>query len=78
MNKKEAFDLFGGAANLAKLLGLTRQALQLWEDPLNQRRTDELTGLALRHLLPPWQSEKIRHIMKLHGLAMFSEDKNTD
>lgn len=48
MTKQEAIQAFGSGAALARALGLTRGAISLWPDILDQRRADEVAGAALR------------------------------
>jgi hypothetical protein len=48
MQKQHAIDVFGSAADLARELGMTRQAVQAWPDPLGQKQVDRLIGLAVR------------------------------
>jgi hypothetical protein len=48
MQKQHAIDVFGSAADLARELGMTRQAVQAWPDPLTQKQIDRLIGLAVR------------------------------
>lgn len=57
MDKRHVFQTFGGAAALARLLGIRRQAVYAWPDELPQAQVDRLIGLAFRtgklHLLLP-------------------------
>ena len=55
MNKRHAFHIFGGPAELARLLGLRRQAVYAWPDELPQKTVDRLIGLA-------WRLDKIREV----------------
>jgi hypothetical protein len=48
MDKQHALDVFGGAAELARELGIQRQAVSAWPDPLPQKTVDRLIGLAFR------------------------------
>lgn len=48
MQKQDAIQLFGSGAALARALGITRGAISLWPDILDQRRTDEVVGAAVR------------------------------
>ena len=53
MDKQRALDVFGGAAELARLLGIQRQAVSAWPDELPQKTVDRLVGLA-------WRTDKLR------------------
>lgn len=53
MNKQDAIQLFGSGAALARALGITRGAVSLWPDALDQRRADEVVGAAIRLGLLP-------------------------
>jgi hypothetical protein len=57
MDKRHVFQTFGGAAELARLLGIRRQAVYAWPDELPQAQVDRLIGLAFRtgklHILLP-------------------------
>jgi hypothetical protein len=57
MNRRHVFQVFGGAAELARLLGIRRQAVYAWPDELPQSQVDRLIGLAYRtgklHVLLP-------------------------
>ena len=48
MDKAHALGVFGGAAELARELGIQRQAVSAWPDPLPQKTVDRLIGLAFR------------------------------
>jgi hypothetical protein len=48
MTKQEAIKLFGSGASLARALSLTRGAISLWPDVLDQRRADMVIGAAFR------------------------------
>ena len=48
MNKQHALDVFGGSTELARELGIQRQAVSAWPDPLPQKTVDRLIGLAFR------------------------------
>ena len=48
MTIKHAISIFGSKVKIARALGVSPQAIQQWPDPLNQRRTDEINGAALR------------------------------
>lgn len=48
MTKQEAIAMFGSGAALARALGLTRGAISLWPDVLDQRRADMVSGAAMR------------------------------
>lgn len=48
MTKQEAIAMFGSGASLARALGLTRGAISLWPDDLDQRRADMVAGAAMR------------------------------
>jgi len=45
MYKEHVVDYFGSQANVAKMLGLTRQALQLWEDIIPEKHALKLERL---------------------------------
>ena len=57
MDKRHALDVFGGSAELARELGIQRQAVSAWPDPLPAKTVDRLIGLAFRtgklHILLP-------------------------
>ena len=48
MMKEDAIKAFGSGAALARALGMTRGAISLWPDVLDQRRADMVRGAALR------------------------------
>lgn len=48
MTKQDAISIFGSGAALARALGITRGAVSLWPDVLDQRRADEVRGAAAR------------------------------
>jgi hypothetical protein len=48
MTKQEAIAAFGSGANLARALGMTRGAISLWPETLDQRRADMVAGAAMR------------------------------
>ena len=49
MNKRQAIELFGGTAKLARVLGISSQAVSLWADgELPLRRQNEIIGAAVR------------------------------
>lgn len=48
MYKKEAVDIFGSAAELARALGLTRGRISQWEEVLSQKQADLVIGAATR------------------------------
>ena len=48
MDKQHALDVFGGSSELARELGIQRQAVSAWPDPLPQKTVDRLIGLAFR------------------------------
>ena len=48
--KKEAVELFGSThSDLAKVLGITREAVTMWPEQLNQAQIDRVVGAAVRH-----------------------------
>ena len=50
MTKLEAIALVGGrtASDLARVLGVTRQAIQAWPAVLTQKQSDRVVGAATR------------------------------
>ena len=48
MTKQEAINTFGTAANLARALGMTRAAISMWPDELDNERPDRVRGAAIR------------------------------
>ncbi|MFE0784077.1 helix-turn-helix domain-containing protein [Serratia bockelmannii] len=48
MMKEDAVKAFGSGAALGRALGMTRGAISLWPDTLDQRRADMVRGAALR------------------------------
>lgn len=50
MTKNEAIELCGAdnATDLARLMGITRQAIGQWPNELPQRYADRIVGLAVR------------------------------
>lgn len=48
MTKKEAAELFGNYADLARALGITKQAISGWPDDLRQEQVDRVNGAAIR------------------------------
>lgn len=48
MTKQEAINTFGTASSLARALGLTRAAISMWPDDLDQQRADRVRGAAQR------------------------------
>lgn len=49
LTKQQAIAIFGKTATeLGSVLGLTRSAISLWPDELNQRQTDLVIGAAVR------------------------------
>jgi len=54
MTKQQAISLFGGVGKLARALGITSQAVSLWQDgELPERRANEIIGAAVRLELWP-------------------------
>jgi DNA-binding transcriptional regulator Cro len=51
MKKSEAIDLFGGIVDAAVALGVSRQAIEKWPDPLPLRISDRVLGAAARNQL---------------------------
>jgi hypothetical protein len=49
MDRKHAFDVFGGPVELAHLMGLRRQTVYAWPEKLPPKTVDRLIGLAFRH-----------------------------
>lgn len=48
MTKQEAIKTFGTASNLARALGMTRSAISMWPDELDNFRADRVRGAAIR------------------------------
>ena len=48
MTKSEAIKIFGDVRKLAQALGITPQAVYLWEERLSERRENEIIGAAFR------------------------------
>lgn len=48
MKKSEAIQLFGSQSNMARALGITRQAVWQWPEDLSMIRTDWVRGAAMR------------------------------
>jgi len=48
MKKKLAMKIFGNGVRMAEALNVKSQAIYKWPDELNQRRTDEIVGAAIR------------------------------
>lgn len=49
MKKQDALDLFGGRpVDAARALGVTRQYVNLWDDPLPQNIEDRVVGAYIR------------------------------
>lgn len=48
MTKLEAITLFTSVTKLARVLGVTRQAIYKWPDDLSQDQVDRVTGAAYR------------------------------
>ena len=48
MTKTEAIKLFGNVRELAKALGITTQAIYLWDEELGERRENEIIGTAFK------------------------------
>lgn len=48
MTKKEAAELFGNYAKLARALGITKSAISGWPDDLRQDQIDRVVGAAIR------------------------------
>lgn len=48
MTKTEAIKLFGNVRELAKALGITPQAIYLWDEELSERRENEIIGTAFK------------------------------
>jgi len=46
--KKQAVELFGSQAELARALDISRQAIGVWPEKLTQRQIDEVIGAAIR------------------------------
>ena len=48
MNKQTAIKMFGSVVKLADALEVTRHAIYMWPDKLNQKRADQVMGAAIR------------------------------
>ena len=48
MKKSEAINIFGSVRELANALGITPQAISLWDEDLSERRENEIIGTAFR------------------------------
>ena len=48
MTKKEAVKIFGSVRELANALGITPQAIYLWDEDLSERRENEIIGTAFK------------------------------
>jgi len=48
MNKSQAKYIFRGTKGMMAALGVTRQAIHLWSDELNQKQIDHVIGAATR------------------------------
>jgi predicted XRE-type DNA-binding protein len=48
LTKSQAVEIFGSQAEIGRALGISRSAVSLWPDVLDQRKTDELVGAAAR------------------------------
>ena len=48
MTKSEAIHLFVSVSELASALGISRQAVYKWPDPLPQEQADRIIGAAIR------------------------------
>lgn len=54
MDKSTAIQIFGSASELARALGITRQAVYQWREHLSQEQVDRVIGAAIRtgHPIP--------------------------
>lgn len=59
MTKQEAINTFGTAANLARALGMTRSAISMWPNDLDNQRADRVRGAAIRLRKKLVLSEKV-------------------
>lgn len=48
LTKSQAIDIFGNQSEIGRALGISRAAVSLWPEVLDQRKTDELVGAAMR------------------------------
>ena len=48
MTKTEAVKIFGSVRELANALGITPQAIYLWDEDLSERRENEIIGTAFK------------------------------
>jgi len=44
MTKAQAVSLFGNVTKLCKAMGISRNAYYKWDDPLKQRKADQVRG----------------------------------
>ena len=60
MDKKTAIDLLGGnSVKAAEALGVHRQAIEKWPDPLSPRIADRVIGYLARTKLSPKALDKL-------------------
>ena len=48
MNKRDAINIFGSGAALARAIGVTRSAISQWPEVLEQAQADRVMGAAFR------------------------------
>ena len=48
MDKQDAINMFGSVAAMAAALGITKNAIYMWPDPLPQHHIDRVVGAAIR------------------------------
>lgn len=58
MKKADAITLAGSAVNLAKTLGITREAVRLWGEEIPEERYYQLRGLLAEKKWKPVKGQK--------------------
>ncbi|UGC97764.1 transcriptional regulator [Pantoea phage PdC23] len=58
MKKSEAIALAGSAVNLAKVLGISREAIRLWKEDIPEERYYQLRGLLAERKWKPVKGQK--------------------
>lgn len=48
LTKSQAIGIFGSQAEIGRALGISRSAVSLWPEALDQRKSDEIVGAATR------------------------------
>ena len=62
MKKSEAKNLFGSVSALCRALGISRAAYYKWDDPLPQKKEDQVRGAYMRYC-----EEKDREAVAVFG-----------